>query len=278
MVKHYLPTTLEEALSLLDTHSLDIIAGGTDLMVQRRRWANTVPDFEGTMNIMHIPKLQEIDVTNGVMHIGSTVSLTDIYAHPDTPQILHDAIAEIASPALRNLATIAGNIGNASPAGDTLPILYLLDAKIVVQSLHNKRILPIEAVITGPRKTTIQPNEIIVEIQVPLLSFTTHSFVKVGGRKADAISKLSFAAVTTIKHSIISDIRICFGAIAPTVVRSREIEQQLIGLTIPEVHHQLMTIKTQYNALIHPIDDQRSNQHYRRHVAMNLLEDYIQSL
>lgn len=278
MVKHFLPTSLEEALTLLDSHTLDIIAGGTDLMVQRRRWANTAPDFDATMNIMHIPELQLMNVHNGMMHIGATVSLTDIDAHKDTPQILRDAIAEIASPALRNLATIAGNIGNASPAGDTLPILYLLDAKIVIRSLHKERIVPIEDVIIGPRKTLIKPNEMIVEIQFPVQSFTTHSFVKVGGRKADAISKLSFAAATTIQNAIITDIRICFGAVAPTVVRSRELEQQLIGCSIPEVQQQLDHLKHEYDALIHPIDDQRSNQIYRRHVAMNVLQDYIQSL
>lgn len=278
MVNHYLPSSLDEALTLLHEQDLEIIAGGTDLMVQRRTWANTPPQFDHTMNIMHLKELKDIQVEGDEMHIGATVNLTDVYHHPQTPEVLKKAIYDIASPALRNVATIAGNIGNASPAGDTLPILYALHARVVLQSLHNTRIVPVEEVITGPRTTTIQPNELITKIILPLQPFTVHHFVKVGGRKADAISKVSFTGVASIEDNVIKDLRICFGAVAPVMVKSRTLEQSLIGRTTQDLQNQLPSIIESYDALIRPIDDQRSNKTYRKVVARNLLKDFLQSL
>jgi CO/xanthine dehydrogenase FAD-binding subunit len=278
MVNHFLPTSKQEALEILSKHNVDIIAGGTDLMVQRRTWANTPPKFEHTMNIMHIKDLQKIEVIKGELHIGSTVSLTDVYNHSSTPELMKRAIYDIASPALRNLATIAGNIGNASPAGDTLPILYALNARVVLESSTKRREVPIEDVIVGPRKTTIQTNELITTIILPLEDFDTLSFVKVGGRKADAISKVSFTGAAKREDNMIKDIRICFGAVAPVIVRNKDIERRLIGLPVSEINEQLTDIIEAYKPWIRPIDDQRSNKDYRTIVAINLLTDFLQTL
>lgn len=275
MVKHFIPSSLDEALKILHTEKVEIIAGGTDLMVQRRKWANTVPQFEQTMNLMHIPELSYIEAKNGKLHIGSTTSLTEILKHKETPQLLRKTIEEIASPALRNVATVAGNIGNASPAGDTLPILYVLNAKVVLQSINSSRTVPIEEVITGPRKTIIQKNELIKEIIVPLIDFTSTTFTKVGGRKADAISKISFTGAVSIIDNIIIDIRIAFGAVGPVIVRNKEIENTMIEMTTDQIKDNLDVILDSYSEFITPIDDQRSNKEYRTHVALNLLMDFL---
>ena len=179
---------------------------------------------------------------------------------------------------MRNIATIAGNIGNASPAGDTLPILYLYDAIIVLESLQGKREIPIQKVITGVRKTTIRDDEMITEIIIPLLPFTKTTFVKVGGRKADAISKLSFTGAVLLEANKINDIRMVFGAVAPTMVRSKEIEAQLIGKTIEQAQELLDDILDLYQELIQPIDDQRSTKTYRKHVSLQLVMDFILNL
>lgn len=275
MVKHFIPSSLEEALEILNTEKVKIIAGGTDLMVQRRKWANTVPQFGQTMNIIHIPELSYIEAKNNKLHIGSTTSLTDILKYTDTPQLLKKTIEEIASPALRNLATIAGNIGNASPAGDTLPILYVLNAKIVLQSIQSVRTIPIEEVITGPRRTIIQENELIKEIILPLEDFTSTTFVKVGGRKADAISKISFTGAVSVVDNTIMDIRIAFGAVGPVIVRDKEIENSMIDMTSDQLKDKLDVVLDSYSEIITPIDDQRSNKEYRKHVALNLLMDFL---
>jgi len=275
MVKHFIPSSLEEALDILNKEKVEIIAGGTDLMVQRRKWANTVPAFEQTMNIINIPELSYIKAVNNKLHIGATTSLTEIMNHKDTPELMKKAIYDIASPALRNIATIAGNIGNASPAGDTLPILYVLNAKIVLVSPQATRTLPIEEVILGPRKTVIKKNELIKEIILPIHDFTSTSFVKVGGRKADAISKVSFTGAVTIEDNIILDIRIAFGAVGPVIVRSTKIENTIIEMSVQQLTESVTHIIEAYNDLITPIDDQRSNKEYRKIVAKNLLKDFL---
>ena len=275
MVKHFIPSSLEEALDILNKEKVEIIAGGTDLMVQRRKWANTVPAFEQTMNIINIPELSYIKAVNNKLHIGATTSLTEIMNHKGTPELMKKAIYDIASPALRNIATIAGNIGNASPAGDTLPILYVLNAKIVLVSPQATRTLPIEEVILGPRKTVIKKNELIKEIILPIHDFTSTSFVKVGGRKADAISKVSFTGAVTIEDNIILDIRIAFGAVGPVIVRSTKIENTIIEMSVQQLTESVTHIIEAYNDLITPIDDQRSNKEYRKIVAKNLLKDFL---
>jgi len=278
MVEHFLPTTLTETLDILDTNKVEIIAGGTDLMVQRRTWANTLPKFDQTINIIHVKELNFIRQEGSKLHIGATTSYTTLLQHPDVPQLLKDCISVLASPALRNIATIAGNIGNASPAGDTLPILYLYDAIIELSSKHRVRYVPIQDVIVGPRKTTIEYNELITSIILPLHDFSTVRFDKVGGRKADAISKISMAAAARIEDGVIEDIRFAFGAVGPIIVRDTGIEEELLGRTIEDIPDVLPTILSSIASRITPIDDQRSNKNYRSNVALNLLQDFLLTL
>lgn len=278
MVTHYIPKTLTEALDILHNDSVKIIAGGTDLMVQKRGWANTAPRFDSTMNIIHIEELNYIHEEAESIHIGSTTSLADILNSDLTHPLLKKAIKEIASPAIRNMATIAGNIGNASPAGDTLPILYVLDAKIHIVSKYVNQTLPIADVILGPRKTILKKEDIIKEIILPKTTFTKTAFVKVGGRKADAISKLSLTGAVTTDGDCIKDFRVAFGAVGPTMVRKEHLEQTIIGKSIKDVQHQVDNIMDLYDPFITPIDDQRSNLIYRKKVSLNLLKEFILSL
>lgn len=278
MVKHYLPTTLEDTLNILATEDVEILAGGTDLMVQRRKWANTKPRFASTINIINVSELRYIQSDGIHLTIGATTRYSDLLGHPDVPELFQQCIELIASPALRNIATIAGNIGNASPAGDTLPVLYLYDAMVELQSKNQTRHVPIQDVIQGPRKTTIMKHELITAILIPLHPFTFVQFDKVGGRKADAISKLSLATAVQLDGDTIIDIRFAFGAVGPVVVRSRELEEQLIGQSRLELEPLIPSIVTTIKSLISPIDDQRSNKHYRMQVAINLVTDILRNL
>lgn len=278
MVNHYLPTSLKEALDLLQKEELEIIAGGTDLMVQRRNWANTKPNFKSTINIININDLKYIVKKDNHIHIGSTTSMTDILNSEIVPELLRKAIFEIASPALRNVATIAGNIGNASPAGDTLPILYLLDAKVTIVDLNKEVTVPIEEVILGPRRTILSSNQLIKEIIIPPTSFTKTSFVKVGGRKADAISKLSFTGAVKINNNMIEDIRFAFGAVGPTIIRHRELEKNFQHISVKKAKENVEKLAKEYSPYITPIDDQRSTKKYRKQVSINLLKEFITTL
>lgn len=279
MVKHYIPNTLTEALEFINQNDTEIIAGGTDLMVQKRNWAETPAKFANT--VMYIANLSELNYINKIddhLHIGATTPISDVLDHKDTPMLLKNAIKIMASPALRNCATIAGNIGNASPAGDTLPVLYIYEALIVLETNNKSRILPIEEVILGPRKTVIMKNELITEIIIPLTTFSGILFEKVGGRKADAISKVSFAGAIILKDNKIQSIRIAYGAVGPTIVRNKVIEEKYINLTRQELKENLSDIKMEYEKIVKPIDDIRSTKEYRKKVAINLLEKFIKSI
>ncbi len=279
MVKNVIPLSLNEALNLLNEKSYKIIAGGTDLMVQRRSWSQTPPEFnEDVLYIFNLEELKYIKEVDGFIVIGSTTPIENLLKNDLTPNLLKEAIGIMASPALRNMATIAGNIGNASPAGDTLPILYALDALIVIESIEGVRELPINEVITGPRRHVIKQNEIIKEIKIPISVFTNSAFEKVGGRKADAISKVSFTGAINIKEGKVLDLRIAFGAVSATILRRKELERKYIGFTKEELISKVDEIVSDYEPFIRPIDDQRSNKEYRKTVALNLLRNFIVTL
>jgi len=279
MVKQYLPTSLDDALEYINEYNSTVISGGTDLMVQKRNWAETPPKFDKhIVYIFNLGELKFVKKTENNLLIGATTPIEDVLDHSDTPSLLKEAIGIMASPALRNLATIAGNIGNASPAGDTLPILYAYDALVVIESIDNTKIVPISEVILGPRKTILKSNEIITDIVIPLTHFDKTSFVKVGGRKADAISKVSFTGAVKIENDTVTDLRICFGAVGPTIVRNKEIENKYKDITIEQLKGSIDQLIGEYSEIIKPIDDVRSNKEYRKKVALNLLQDFIQNL
>ena len=279
MVRHIIPKDLNETLRYLDEKTFRVIAGGTDLMIQKRRWSETPPAFDQDMlYILNLPELKHVIKTPEGLNIGAMTPLEDLLDHPDVPQLLKEVILEMAAPGLRYVATLAGNIGNASPAGDALVPLYLMDAKIVLESLEGQRTLPIENLITGPRQTIIRPNELIRDIIIPHQHFTYARFIKVGTRKADAIAKVSFAGAALIEQGVTQDFRIALGAVYQTVIRNRNIEDTVVGKTLSWLHTHKQDLLDAYEPLIQPIDDQRSNKTYRKHVALKMIGDFIDRL
>jgi len=214
------------------------------------------------------------------------MTLEELLHHEDTPELLREAIKVMASPAIRHTATLAGNIGNASPAGDSLPVLYILSAEIVLASTKNERVIPISKFILGPGRTAIEPDEMIKEIIIDDVDFTTIYYKKVGGRKADAISKVCFAGCALRDGNKITDIRIAFGAVGPTVVRVEELEAAFLKEAPTEdalIEDTSEVVKateliSQYSSYIKPIDDQRSNAKYRKQIALNLLGDFLKTI
>jgi CO/xanthine dehydrogenase FAD-binding subunit len=279
MVKGYFPTSYEEALLLLNQHELTLIAGGTDLMVKRRNWSDLPPKF--TTDVLFLKGIEElnyIDKQGSNVHIGAGVTLEDLLDHFHTPKLLVEAIRLIGSPAIRHSGTLAGNVVNASPAGDSLPVLYLLDAVIVLESTKGIRHVPIEDFISGPGSTVIDKDELIKEIIVTDHPYHHSVYKKVGGRKSDAISKVCFCAIAEVKKDIITDIRITFGAVAPRVVRLKHVENQIKGKSLSWLKTHLDQIHDFYDPFIQPIDDQRSSAVYRKTCAMNLLHNYLKHL
>lgn len=281
MVRHIIPSTLAEALQHLNEGPFHIMAGGTDLMIQKRSTAGTPPRF--AKDVLYIANLKEleyihVDDKDNSLHIGSASKLEDISHHKEVPGLLQSIIKEIGSPGIRHSGTIGGNIANASPAGDSLVGLYLLDAQIKVVSVDGERIIPIKDFITGVRRIDLKSNELIKEIIIPHSSFTAYRWLKVGGRRADSISKVSFAGGYKVVDDIVVDFRLAFGSVAAMVARSASLEKSLHNLTIAQIKADLPRIKDECSKIISPIDDQRSNKEYRQKVAMNIVESFIKGL
>ena len=279
MVEAFIPKTINECLSLLTEKDLQIVAGGTDVLIQSKSHTSMLIGFKkDVLYINQIEEMKKIYEDDMYIYIGSTASLESIKDNTIVPILLRNTILEMASPAIRHTGTLAGNIANASPAGDSLVSLYILDALVEIRSLNNTRLVFIKDFIKGVRRIDLSSDEIITKIIVPKLVFTNCYFKKVGPRLTDAISKLSFGGAYSVDGKRISDIRIAFGAVNIFVVRNRLLEERLIGKTVSEIKLMIEEIISWYEPLIKPIDDQRSNKEYRKEVALNLLRSFIESL
>lgn len=279
MVEGFRPETLREALELRKQSDCLPIAGGTDLMVQKARGFALKPDFnKPLLFIGHLSELQQITIENNQVHIGAGVLLSDLIKSDKIPAVFKEAISLMASPPSRNIATIGGNICNASPAGDTLPYLYAVDAILVLKSSQAERKIPVGAFITDPGKTYLASDEILTEIIVPDKKFGVSYYRKVGTRKGMSLSKASFTGLADIENSNVTDIRIAFGSVAPTIVRSRKIEASIIGKPVSEIKTAIPEIVKKYTPLIRPIDDARSSAAYRKKVSLRLLEDFLKNI
>jgi len=277
MVKSLKPSTLEEALKMkTDNPDAIIYAGGSDLMVAKKV-------SQEILFINQLVELKEVCEDEEFLIIGASSIYFDLIENPLIPELLKQVLKDIASPAIRNVATIGGNICNASPAGDSLPALYLFDAKIIATSLDDnnqisERMIPIENFILGIRKIDLRPNEIVTKILLPKdkISVTTKmGYKKVGARKSQAISKLLFVAAMNIENDKVTDLRIAYGSVGITTLRRKDIESHYIGIKYNELLTKIPEIIEEYRECLHPIDDQRSTAVYRKKVCLNLLEDFL---
>ena len=276
MVNKYIPKDLKEALQILSEHDCYIMAGGTDLMVVKHRSSGLLPTFDkDVIYIMGLEELNFIKKVDGNIVIGATANYADILKSPIVPQLLKDIVIEIASPRLRNMATLAGNIGNASPAGDALVGLYLYDALIELTSVLGKRVMPISEFIYGVRRIHREKDELITSVIIPEQHFTNTKWKKVGSRKAETISKITFAGSYTLDKGIIKDIRLAFGSVGITVVRRPELETKYTGLSVEQLKSKIDEILSEYGNFVLPISDQRSTKDYRYKVAMNIARDFL---
>lgn len=266
------PVSLHEALLRLSEQPLIPLNGGTDLMVAHRAQAGTLPDFDrGLLVLGHLEELQSIRVTPEMIRIGSGVTLTEILEHPQVPEAIKCPLRQIGSLAIRNMGTLTGNLCHASPAGDSLPMLYALEARVECRSLKGTRSVAVAEFILGPGRTCLNPDELVTALEIPHPGKTKGDYLKLGGRSANAIAKLSLYTAYVVEGTRILDVRISFGALAPTVVRLREAERLLVerGIdVIPEV-------LDLYRSHLCPIDDLRSTREYRLTVSLDTLEKFL---
>jgi xanthine dehydrogenase small subunit len=256
------PRSLDETLRLLsDDPSLTPLAGCTDLFVGLN--AGTLP-AQRFVDLWALDELREIGVRNGAISIGSLATHTMIQesaAVMRTLPILGAACREIGGIQIQNRGTIGGNVANGSPAGDTLPVLAVSEAVVVLRSTTGERRVPFASFFTGYRKTVRRPDEIIVAFEIPPVG-EPQWFRKVGTRAAQAISKVVMAAIGGTRP------RIAIGSVAPTVIRCTRTEAAIAsGSSLDEASRIL-------EQEVQPIDDIRSTATYRRRVCGNLFRRF----
>jgi xanthine dehydrogenase FAD-binding subunit len=268
----FLPETLPELLELV-THYPDAVlyAGGTDILVQLRAGTIAPPAL---ICLERITALRFIREQKNHLVIGACTRLTDILESSPVAAhlpVLRKAVRVLGSPLIRHTATIGGNICTASPAGDSLPALTILDAVLELHTSEGARRSPLHEFILGPGRTARRPGEILTAIEIPKpAGFNIHHFEKVGQRSALAISITSFAALLHMSDSgVIEDARLAWGSVGPTIVTSKAAENALIG---NRLNHDVLTHAAAIaRAAVSPIDDIRAGALYRRQVSGNLM-------
>ncbi len=273
------PASLADALALLSREPgvWKPFAGGTDLMVLLE--AGKLP-HQNYVNIWQLDELRGFEVSESHLTLGALATYTDVQANPILREefpMLCQAASETGGLAIQNRGTLGGNIVNASPAADSPPALLAYDAEIELVSSQSSRWLSYQGFHTGYKQMQIRPDELLTRIRLPRnTNAWSHYYRKVGTRKAQAISKVCFAAVGRTERNYIADLRLVFGSVAPVVIRCIRTEDALRGQAISGA----MT-KIARESLIReiiPIDDIRSTANYRLRVATNLLEDFLSTL
>lgn len=235
--KCFVPESLEEALEIRALYNAEPLAGGSDMMVQCRQGYSVSPVFNRPVVIIsNIEELKGIRMLEDEsVEIGALSTSHDIAGSPIVHPLIREAASRMGAIALRNSATIGGNIGNASPKGDLPQPLILLDAEVVLISKHGKRRMLVDDFIKGAKKTAIEPDEIISSVIVPKSDFSLTFYRKIGTRRANAITKLSLSAAAKIDNGIITDFRASSGAAGPKVMRGHDAERLLIGHSCSEI-------------------------------------------
>ena len=267
----FIPETLQEALAIRKDHAVVPYGGGTDLMVAHK----PAGDF---LFLHRIPALKQITVDEKFIRFGAACTFTETAKSPHCPPILREAIAQIAAPAIRNLGTLGGNIGNGSAKADSVLIFFALDAVLRLQSMGGERMVSIHDFYLGRKKLDLQPDELITEICIPKQIPHRHIYHKIGARAALAISRLSFAGLWSIEDGKITAMQTAFGAIEDVIVRKREIDALLIGASVCDLANGLgENYLKAYADALNPIDG-RISAAYRKQVCMNLLGDFLEEV
>lgn len=268
----FLPRTLNELWQILEAEpDAALYAGGTDLLVKMR---SGLIQPHHLVCLERIEELKEVEDCGEEIFIGPCATLRYLFENPLLSNhfpILINGLKVLGSPSIRNMGTIGGNIVTASPAGDTLPPLYVLRAELELKTKNSSRHIPIKDFIKGPGETNLFPGEVLTGIFIrKQQNFNLHHYEKVGQRKALAIAIVSLAALLKISDKgMVEEARLAWGSVAPTIVTSTEIEAMLIGCRLS---NQVLEKAAQMaRAMVKPIDDIRASADYRRQVAGNLL-------
>jgi xanthine dehydrogenase FAD-binding subunit len=277
--RYIAPASLDDALEALGGGNATVLAGGTDLMPQTG--SGRVQLRPTLLNIRRLPELAGHTVAGGWVRLGALTTinqLREVEALAEALPLLAQAADQFASDQVRNMGTIGGNVCNASPAGDTLVPLLVLDAEVELAARADGRTtsrrLPIAEFFTGPGRTRKETNELLVAIHVPVpKAGTAARFIKFGTRPALDISAVSVGFKAETAGGVLSNVRVGFGAVGPVPARGPATEALLEGQRL----NPALIEKAAETAVseINPIDDVRATAWYRRELVHNLMRKVL---
>ncbi len=265
------PRTLEEAYAVLSAIPHRPLAGGTDVLVQITGEIGEPP--ERLVDLWALDELRGIHVADGALVAGALTTYAQLRSSHDVAEhlpALAECAATIGAAQIQNRGTLGGNAANASPAGDTLPILLAADAELGLGSSRGERWVAAVDFWTAYRRTALAADEIILRIRFPLEAGGQVRFRKVGTRRAQAISKVVMALAWRLdEDGAWRNVRLALGSVAATPIRAAATERVLEGAALsPDVADRAAAALAEE---LSPIDDVRSTADYRRAVAARVL-------
>ncbi|MEM1651294.1 MAG: xanthine dehydrogenase family protein subunit M [Sulfolobales archaeon] len=273
-IDYYRPKTLDEAIRLLrEIDYSKVIAGGTDLLVDMKTSRVRV---RALVDISSIPDLRGIEDLGRTIRIGAATRLQELIESNVVSQnlpLLKAAVESMGSWQIRNMATIGGNLCNASPAADTAPPLLAYDAEFVVIGSEGLRVVPSTKFFVGYRKTALNPCEILKEILVKKSEWSGWSYVKLGRRGGFTLSVVAVAVLAKVINGVVHDVRIALNSVAPVPIRAYKAEEVIRGKRVSWslIEEAASTVAGE----VTPIDDVRSTSWYRREMSYRLAKDAL---
>lgn len=268
------PRSIAGALEALRAGAVPV-AGCTDLLVVDHATGRA---HVRVVDVTRIEELRGVRETDGALDIGGACTFTEIREHPLVAKhapALVAAAATIGAWQIQNRATIGGNIANASPAGDSLPVLLALGASVVANGPQGRRSIDYATFHTAYRQTALRPGELIERVRLPT-GATVQIYRKVGTREAQAISKVVLAFAARRDGNRLRDVRIGIGSVAATPIRLERVERLIEGGALNEALADRAAAEAE--AAIAPIDDVRSTAEYRRYAAGRIVRRFLLEL
>lgn len=270
-VELLVPENEERLFSLMEEKDYKLLAGGTDLFVKMEKDMVSPDRIIDITEVMTEPKLKD---GGDKISILATATFQEIAESPlinEKLPVLAQSARALGATQLRNMATIGGNICNASPSADSLIALYLLNPELVLKSREGERKIALEYFITGPGKTELSRGEYLKSLEIPRISKDfTHYFEKVGRRNALDISVCTMGYLLKEEVGVVEELRLTYGAVAPTVIRATSVEEYLQGKKLNQ--ETIAEAKKLVRSEISPISDIRGSAEYREKVAVRLVE------
>jgi CO/xanthine dehydrogenase FAD-binding subunit len=276
-LEYHAAQDLKEALELAEQFGSRkcFLSGGTDVTV---RLKEGLVSEDVIVDLSHVAELRFVREESGVVHVGACATHADVSASPIVRQhgrALALAASRVGGTQIRNMGTVGGNVANASPAGDTIPALIVLDAVVSIASRTGTRDVPIIDFFTGPGRSVLAAEELVTELHFPATGpGELTGFGKLGSRQAMTISTANVAFYFRIGHNRrIVEARIAFGSVAPTVVRAHKTEQMFCQLPPLLSWDAIRGAAQMAWKEVAPIDDLRATAIYRKEAVVGLLAE-----